>query len=327
MIDFMKVLSDAGNAIGDAVSNAANEAGKLASNVANEAGKNAINAANGAGKIINDLGKKIEIENRNAQLRKYNPVFLNDYRSASFGLPNVIVIVDDAVRKDIKVCKGAIGWKSNPNNVEIFHLYDEFVNDSGLHFIPAPVCDTVYYVDPHDRTHFISFECLFRNIQEQMIGELCGIAHSLGAKYYSIELEESEEKDFNYRQNMNLGKNTDKFAANVEFNKAVNSQKKSYRKALASGTFEGYKHPERPSLCWFKYHNYINEIINEICQKGRKINKVNAVFNGEDYSIMSRSMAKKVDAAIFKLGLGHNYNIDTNVKKSVTNKMILHMEF
>ena len=77
----------------------------------------------------------------------------------------------------------------------------------------------------------------------------------------------------------------------------------------------------------FKYHNYINEIINEICQIGRKINKVNAVFNGEDYSIMSRSMAKKVDAAIFKLEIGHNYNIDTNVKKSVTNKMILHMEF
>lgn len=261
-------------------------------------------------------------------MRKYNPVFLDEYRRSDFGLPNVIVIVDDAVRKNIKICEGAIGWKSNPNDVEIFHIYDEFVKDSGLHFIPAAVCDTVYYVDPHDRTHFISFECLFRNIQEQMIGELCGIAHSLGAKHYSIELEESEEKEFNCSKNISLSKNKNKFVAvDAEATKNISDQRKSYRKALASGDFEGTKKPERPLLQWFKYHNYINEIINEICTNGRKISEVNAVFNGEDYSIMSRSMARKVDAAILKLGLNHGYNVDTNVKKTVSNKMILHMEF
>ena len=53
------------------------------------------------------------------RLKKFNPLFLETYQEDSFHLPNIIVIVDDAVRKDIDVCEGAIGWLGKEKDVEI----------------------------------------------------------------------------------------------------------------------------------------------------------------------------------------------------------------
>lgn len=34
------------------------------------------------------------------------------------------MIVDDAVRRDIDVCEGSIGWLGKENDIEILYLYD-----------------------------------------------------------------------------------------------------------------------------------------------------------------------------------------------------------
>lgn len=79
-------------------------------------------------------------------MKKYNPLFPEEYNSDDFHVPNIICIVDDAVRRDIDVCQGAIGWRENKKDTEVLFLYDEFVEKSGLKFVPAPVCDEIYYI-------------------------------------------------------------------------------------------------------------------------------------------------------------------------------------
>ena len=128
------------------------------------------------------------------RLKKYNPLFPEQYQSASFNLPNIIVIVDDAVRRGIDVCEGSIGWLSKDSGAEVLHQYDEAVQFSGVQFVPAATCDAVYYVDSFDRNRFIRTDCIFSKAHEEKIAELKHIAYSIGAKRCTIDISESSTK-------------------------------------------------------------------------------------------------------------------------------------
>lgn len=98
----------------------------------------------------------------NKKIEKYNPLFPDEYHSENFKIPNVIAIVDDAVRRGIDVCEGAIGWRKTVNDVEILYLYDEWIEESNIQFIPVAKCDDVYCVDPFDRSKFIKSDYIFK---------------------------------------------------------------------------------------------------------------------------------------------------------------------
>lgn len=103
-IDLHKGVKNVGNALGKAA----------------EVGKK---AANDTLVSAQSLVSKAQEENRKALIKKYNPIFPEDYKKESFGIPNMVMIVDDVVRKGIDVCEGAIGWRSNTKGVEVFSLY------------------------------------------------------------------------------------------------------------------------------------------------------------------------------------------------------------
>ena len=52
------------------------------------------------------------------RMKKYSPLFPDQYKSQNFNIPNIIMIVDDAVRRGIDVCEGAIGWLSKDAGAE-----------------------------------------------------------------------------------------------------------------------------------------------------------------------------------------------------------------
>ena len=137
------------------------------------------------------LHEKIQDENQKKLLKKLNPVFWDDYNADTFSMPYMIVITTDMDRRDIELCTGAIGWKSTQKDMEILHLYDKSVVETGLNFIPAPTKDSFYYVDDLDRSRYIKLDNYFDTMQEAMVAELAHIAFSLGAKSYAIDLEES----------------------------------------------------------------------------------------------------------------------------------------
>ena len=118
-------------------------------------------AANNAKNNVTMMVEKSKADGRARKIKKYNPIFPEQYKSDSFNLPNLIIIVDDAVRRGIDVCEGSIGWLSNNSGVEILHLYDEYVNESGIQFIPSITCDAAYYVDSFDRKRYIRTDCIF----------------------------------------------------------------------------------------------------------------------------------------------------------------------
>lgn len=85
----------------------------------------AANVAENVQKGAKEFSEKSKQDNYERRLKKYNPLFPERYHSDEFNLPNMIVIVDDAVRRDIDVCKGAIGWLSNQKGMEVLHLGSE----------------------------------------------------------------------------------------------------------------------------------------------------------------------------------------------------------
>ena len=64
-------------------------------------------------------------------MKQYNPLFPEEYFSDTFFVPNIIRIVDDAVRRDIDVCQGAIGWRENKKGTE--KNYENHEQDGNKH--------------------------------------------------------------------------------------------------------------------------------------------------------------------------------------------------
>ena len=56
--------------------------------------------ANEIAKGAKDLSEKAKVDSYNKRMKKYNPLFPEEYNSVDFHVPNIICIVDDAVRRD-----------------------------------------------------------------------------------------------------------------------------------------------------------------------------------------------------------------------------------
>ena len=196
------VVHAAGKAGGDAEKVAgaiANDAGKAA----DEAGKNLIDIAQNVGKnatsVIGDAGRAVQsaaastrtivgkaagdaagiagekvqavadaIQEGAYELKKnkYNPVFPDDYFSPDYDRPNMIVLVDEDMRKGIDVCEGAMGWFSKEGDLEVLHLYMKDIGRSGVGFRPSPVLGAVYYVDPFNSKRFIKIDDYFETAKK-----------------------------------------------------------------------------------------------------------------------------------------------------------------
>ncbi|MBQ9959055.1 MAG: hypothetical protein IJP01_01745, partial [Oscillospiraceae bacterium] len=59
-------------------------------------------------------------------LEKYNPLFWDDYIADGYTRPNIIMISNDAERRGIEVCKGAMGWTEKAGEMDVLCLYDEY---------------------------------------------------------------------------------------------------------------------------------------------------------------------------------------------------------
>ena len=167
-----------------------NKIAKVTSTIVKKTVDTGVEAVTGTVKNVEGIIEKAKSDSLDRKLKKLSPVFPAQYESDKFKLPNMIMIVDDATRRDNKLCEGSIGWLSNNAGVEMLCLYDEAIEFSKLTFIPAPICDATYYVDNFDRSKFIRTDCIFAKAHEEKIAELKHIAHCLGAKKCSIEIME-----------------------------------------------------------------------------------------------------------------------------------------
>ncbi|MGM9619515.1 MAG: hypothetical protein ACI3W8_06765 [Oscillospiraceae bacterium] len=86
---------------------------KNAANAVGQAGRKAAAVVKDGVQVISDKAQEasasIQAKTLEDRVKKFNPIFPDQYRGADFNIPNLIQIVDDAVRKGIDVCEGAIG--------------------------------------------------------------------------------------------------------------------------------------------------------------------------------------------------------------------------
>ncbi len=254
--------------------------------------------------------EKRQIANKAAQLKKYNPLFLEEYQNNTFTLPNVIIIVDDAVRKGIEVCKGAIGWLSKEKEVEVLHLYDEAIELSGLTFLPAPTCDTAYYVDVHDRKKFIRLDSYFEYAHESRLAELQHIAFSLGAKQYSVDIEEQTKYDTHSTIETKIDKDNGKKKKEKEklvpeVKTTMDAVKNTSIRVGAKASFQGERAVVAPTLLWFAKDNNILNLIEMRCNSitSGGLTKYDMELHSANSASMSLSVASKINAAIGGMGI------------------------
>jgi hypothetical protein len=258
------------------------------------------------------------------RMKKYAPLFPDQYRNADFNIPNLIHIVDDAIRKGIDVCEGAIGWLSQEKGVEVLNLYDEAITFSGLKFLPAAICDSVYYVDPFDRNCYISIDSYFSYIQQSKLAELQHIAFSLGVKHYWVEMVEMTTENKQTKSTSALKKIK---GANAGVEAETNTSTVGQSKSLAEGSFTGARKPVRPMLCWYANDNNVKNLINMRCSDGadNAITTYTIELINSNAAMMSTSAAANIDMVAGKMGASCGFHAQS--VREHNRKMIFKLEF
>lgn len=302
---------------------------KTAASKVGEASKTVAKAAKDNAQLLAERAQVMaEVQrekNKEALIKKLNPLFPEDYRAMEFKLPNLIRIVDDAVRKGVEVCEGAIGWITKENGVEMLHLYDEAVEFSGIKFLPAATCDSIYYVDPHNRNNFISLDCYFSNMQESRLAELQHIAFSLGAKHYWVEMVETTYDNQDSSKSANVNAKVANASASEEQHKAISTKSMS----VAEAVFASGRKPVKPELCWFANDNNVLNLIKMRCSDATQdeITTYTIELSSSNASTMSVSTAAKVDSALHSLKIGANTSFSKASEKEHNKKMFFKLEF
>ena len=283
---------------------------------ATDVGKKAVSSVKESAKALSEKNKSDAYQKR---LKKYNPLFPAEYFSDSFNVPNLIRIVDDAERKDVDVCNGAIGWLSKENDVEIFNVYDEFVKESGLKFIPAPMCDEMYYVDNFDKSRFIKLDYIFIKAHEEKLAELKHVAYMLGAKYCFIEISETDVESNKEKSKVSAGKNE------RDTSSLNDSKKQTAGKIIVE--FNEQKEPEKPTLKWYAYDDNILRLVEMRCSNKDSVKSETIELTGASSFAISQKVANAIDGAVKKMKLKISSNMEKQALKEKQRKLIFRIEF
>lgn len=277
---------------------------------------------------VTAMVEKSKADEHARRLRRFNPLFPEQYQNDSFNIPNIIVIVDDAVRKGIDVCEGAIGWLSKESGEEVLHLYDEAIQFSGIQFIPAPICNAVYYVDHFDRGRFIQADCIFSRTLKEKVDELQHVAESVGAKRCTIDIRESSKSSKTKQTSADLGADTDQASgkATVDYEHTSKNSRNQYGHVEAE--FTGLRFPKRPTLKWFAHDDSINNLIETCCSGKRRVKKLSIELSGSTSATMSQSIACAIDGVINKnFSAKGNASMKSQAKNEYQSTLLFYIEF
>ena len=270
-------------------------------------------AADGIQKGVKDLSDKTREELYAQRLKKYNPLSTKEYKSKGYVIPDIIQIVDNDELQKIDVCDGAIAWRDRSGEVEVLHLSDEWIKNSGIEFIPSPKCNEVYGVDPNNSTRYIQADCIFNKAHEERMAELEHIAYMLGAKSCSIEIVESESQI----DSTGLGVK----AKGINLSANAESKKLNKRSGRAKTVFEGNTMPRRPELKWFVNDENIKLLIEMRCSDNNAVKSRELVLEGSSSATMSKKMACTID------GLLKSASMERQATQEHSSKLVFKVEF
>jgi hypothetical protein len=245
------------------------------------------------------------------------------------------MIVDDAVRRDVDVCEGSIGWLGKENDIEILYLYDTAIEMCGIQFIPMIACDAVYCVDSFDSNRYVKADYIFTRAHEERLAELKHIAFSLGAKCCSIEINETNTeanlRNKEVKLNKEVGLADQSLSASERFEQNMSKKESNHRSGKTEIYFEGSTIPKRPELKWFAHDGNIKRLIEMRFDKGNAIKSEILEIAGSSLTTMSEKAAYAIDLAIKKTGVKGkakgSSDISSQVAKESHSKLVFRIEF
>ena len=300
---------------------------EIMSNILNKASDIGKKVADNVQKGTQALAEKAKVSQHDYKMKKYNPLFLEEFNDASFHLPNIIKIVDDATRRGIAVCDGAMGWREKVNGTEVLFLYDEMIEASGIQFIPVATCDTVYYVDNFDRSRYIKADCIFSKAHEERLAELEHIAYCLGAKSCSVEIVELRQEGAESSKKVGIGVSKKVFSSNEHYEGSESHTSTSQLNGKTVTNFEGNNQPKHPTLKWFKHDEGIKNLIEMRCATNNSIKSRQLELSGSSSATMSEEAACTIDAVIFKTKNRSSISMETQATREHARKLIYTVEF
>lgn len=315
----------------DLVSGALNKATDIGKSMADNVQSGAKELAGNVQSTASGLAEKAKDDAYLRRLKKYNPLFPDKYNDPSFDCPQLITIVDDAIRRDIDVCEGAIGWLETVGNNEILFLYDTAVEFSGLKFIPTHACDETYYVDNFDHQRYIRVDQLFSKAHEEKLAELQHIAASLGAKSCSIKIIESSEESSTTKKSFIINaKAPVKCVTASSGSKSESSSSSSIntsREGAIVTTFKGSDEPKEPTLKWFKYDETILKFIESRLSGSNPVQTHQLRLKGSSSATMSQKVASSIDGSISKFGSKKSSSMESQANKELSSELEYIVEF
>lgn len=291
---------------------------------ASEAGKK---VAENVQDMAKNRSQKIQEDKKEKLKNKLRPLTMKEFKNKKFDIPNIIKIIDDAEIRDIDVCEGAIGRLVNASDVEILYLCDTAVNESGLNFVPSPVCNAIYHVDNFDRSKFVCTDEIFSKALEEKLAELEHIAYCLGAKFCSIEIMESDA---------NLTEAKKNFSGQIGFRKnqvksSVSSETATSNKRENSGRiesiFSGEVTPKLPPLKWFAHNDNIKNLIDMRLSEGGSVSKKILQLKGSSSASMTQKAAVAIDAEIMKMGIKAKKSVEKQAQVEKNSILIFEVQF
>ena len=312
---------------------AAEKAGGMAADAAGAVAKGAAGIAVAGAKAVVDVAKK-GIEDLNEFI--YKPVFPDEYNSPDYKIPKMIVIKDEASRKGIDVCKGAIGWADKIGELEALCMYDDWAKTCGLSFMPTLTLDTAYYVHPFDSSKYVRVEDYITTMKKDMDAELADVAYCLGAKSYKIEHTEKKSRSFHVKgHSKNSGSapllvDGDPVQASLDGKGKVSFgyAHESECHEFLQQTFAGEAKASVPELRWYKDDSSVNQLIKTRCSEGMNVSKTYRCEITNTYSAcVGMGLAKKLDGALAAIKIGQKDKLQSELKKDSKMEYVYEVNF
>ncbi len=138
------------------------------------------------------LKESAEERTRALELKSLQPIFAEVLDERDFVLPKFIRVVNrDKKRAESQVCKGSIGYYSDPKGLRLVNIFLDNLEMFNLVFFPD--CNSeFYYVDPIDKNRYIALDDYFNYLKVERISELQRLAQSLGAKHFRVTYKEEK---------------------------------------------------------------------------------------------------------------------------------------
>ncbi len=282
------------------------------------------NVADGVQKSAVELSDKVKEDNYQRKLKKYNPLFPEEYHSDTFHLPKLIVITDAVSRANIDVCEGALGWRDREGDAEVLCLFNDSLDLGNIEFFPNAICDAAYYIDTFNPNRYIRVDCIFGKAHEERLAELKNIAYMLGAKSCTIEITEEQFERTTHSENVKM--NIPKIVG-AKTEQAAITETTNVRSSKISAVFEGNPTPRRPELKWFAQDDTIKKLIEMRCKKTNKLNLETLQLYGATSATMTQKAATSIDSALSRMKLSGNFSMQSNAQSEHSRKIIFSVEF